>query len=137
MRHEKDNPIFDAAYLGPTKLYPAEHVDIVWNRAPNFLVRDVEVVLAPLKLREDPQNRERYTAWRKNWSAILGNSSADWMRPNGITPAEVFGVLLSCGFQDELELKHALREFSGIQECGWARDMLKGFPVVEDAPDQG
>jgi len=137
MRHEKNNPVFDPAYLGHTSQYPAEHVEILWNRAPNFKVRDVEVALVPRLVIAEPNRRARYTAWRKNWTANLGNSCTDWMRPNGVTPAEVFGVLLSCGFADTLEMKHALREFSGIEGCDWAGDMLKGFPVEEDAPDQG
>ncbi|MBB4265737.1 hypothetical protein [Roseospira visakhapatnamensis] len=137
MRYEKENPVFDPAYLGDTKLYPAEHVDIFWRRDENFLIRDVEVALAPRDALKNPEKQQRYSQWRKTWTANLGNSCADWMQPNGTTPAEVFGVLLSCGFADHLELKHALREFSSIQGCDWARDMLKGLPVEEDAPDRG
>ncbi|MQX38248.1 hypothetical protein [Roseospira navarrensis] len=135
MKHEKDNPLFDPAYLGPSGRYPAKHVEIFWNRTEDFKVRDVAVVLAPEKLRRDPEKGRLFGIWRKKWVGNLGNSSEDWMVPNGVTPAEVFGVLLSSGFPDTLELQVALREFSTIEECDWAREMLQGFPVEEDAPD--
>jgi len=137
MRNESTNPLFDHKFLGETSLYPARHVEILWNRGEHFRIRDVEVALAPIVALNDTAKSERYYAWRKKWASTMGNTSAEWMQPNGITPAEVFGVLLSCGFVDALEMKHAVREFSGIQECDWARDMLRGFPVEEDAPDQG
>jgi len=135
MRRQNENPLFDPAYLGKSGRYPARHVEILWNRAENFHVRDVEVALAPLALREDAARWDRYIGWRKSWGGSLGNASEDWMEPNGMTPAEVFGVLLNSGFVDGLELQVALREFSGIEECDWAREMLNGLPVEEDAPD--
>jgi hypothetical protein len=136
MRYQKDNPIFDPAYLGKNGRYPARHVDIFWNRADDFSVCDVAVILAPLdKRRRDPDAWARYKIWHKKWAASLGNSCDGWMEPEGTSPAEAFGVLLSCGFRDVLEMQTALREFSMIEECDWAREMLKGFPVEEDAPD--
>jgi len=135
MRHQKENPIFDPAYLGTSGRYPAKHVDIFWNRAPDFSVCDVAVILAPHEARKNAEKWQTYQIWRKKWCASLGNSCDGWMEPNGTSPAEAFGVLLSCGFRDTLELQTALREFSMIEECDWAREMLKGFPVEEDAPD--
>lgn len=135
MRKQNENPLFDSAYLGKSGGYPAKHVEIFWNRGENFLVKDVEVTLAPLEVQKDPKRRDRYVLWRKTWGAHLGNSGDDWMEPGGTTPTEVFGMLLSSGFVDTLETQVALREFSVIEECDWAREMLEGFPVEEDAPD--
>ncbi|KAA5605040.1 hypothetical protein F1188_13480 [Roseospira marina] len=136
MRHQTDNPVFDPAYLGTSGRYPARHVEICWNRSENFLVKDVEVVLVPADADKESTQWARFISWRKKWGGHLGNHSCDeWMEPTGVSPAEVFGVLLSSGFVDTLELQVALREFSAIEECDWAREMLNGFPVEEDAPD--
>ncbi|WP_299439051.1 hypothetical protein [uncultured Rhodospira sp.] len=135
MRRQNENPAFDPAYLGASGRYPSKHVEILWNRADNFLVRDVEVALVAPGTEEDRDTWDRYIAWRKHWAGHLGTTDEDWVDPGGMTPTQVFGTLLNSGFVDTLELQVALREFSAIEECAWAREMLEGFPVEEDAPD--
>jgi hypothetical protein len=49
------------------------------------------------------------------------------MQDGGYTPETIFGMLLAFGFETEVELENALKEFACIEECNWARLMLQGF----------
>jgi hypothetical protein len=113
--------------------YPAEHVDVFWNHGlvnGHYLIKDVEVVFAPKARASHPDLIERYVKHYKNWSHDYGNSMAGWLE-NDATPASVFGYMLRSGFLNAKELENALREFSHIVECNWAREMLSNFEDQE------
>jgi hypothetical protein len=44
-----------------------------------------------------------------------------------LTPEGVFAHLLYTGFASQTELRRAIEEFGHIEQCAWARKMLRGF----------
>lgn len=113
--------------------YPAQFVDVFWNRADDRRVRDLEVVFIPRGSDELPspsEDREfwsAYASYNKTWFADLGNCCSNWLTSKGLFPEGIFGQLLYSGFVNKAELRRALEEFGHIEECAWARDMLRGF----------
>ena len=135
MHLQNGNPAYKRfAHLLPQNgRYPARYVNIFWNRNDDRKVRDLEVVFIPrgsdelAAPGEDPGFWHAYAAYNKAWSEDLGNSCADWLKPDGKTPESLFRYLLEAGFADSSELRCAIEEFGSIEECSWARDMLRGF----------
>jgi hypothetical protein len=64
--------------------------------------------------------------YNRGWSHNCGNAISGWLE-NDATPASRFGDMLRSGFLNAKELENALREFSHIVECNWAREMLSNF----------
>jgi hypothetical protein len=104
-------------------------VDIFWNQDAGSKVKDVEVVfiLRDREITESEGDQRRFDVYIRNWDFNIGNSSTAWLQVPDATPEGVFGALLRVGFSSEAELPRALEEFAHIQECAWARKMLKGF----------
>lgn len=130
MRHEAQNPVLAPFkhLLSEKGRYPAEHVDIFWNRDDKGRVQDVEVVFIPREALRDTGLQAKYARYNNDrWSSDLGNSSSDWLGEGGYTPEDIFGHLLWQGFASGEETLSALQEFSHIEECDWARRMLRGF----------
>lgn len=76
----------------------------------------------PVMTRED--HRE-FAVLSNQFRCSEGNLSIEW--PNGdgsLNPNGLFLDLISIGFGNHDEFIRAVREFSRIRECGWARDML-------------
>lgn len=129
MRHEAQNPVLAPFrhLLSKKGRYPAKHVDIFWNRDGSGRVRDVEVVFIPREALRDNELQAQYSQFNKRWSSDLGNSTSEWLEKNGYTPEDIFGHLLQQRFSCQEETVSALQEFSHIEECDWARRMLRGF----------
>lgn len=141
MRTQHENPVYAPyRHLIPRPgLYPADHANIFWNTDDAGRVREVEVVFIPrggvIPLTpEGLKLWEAYAAYISRWSEDLGNSCDGWMQPDGLTPAQVFGHMLRLRFQDQEELVAALVEFTRIEGCDWARDMLSAFQDEEEMP---
>ena len=132
MRRQEQNPAYQryAHLLPKSGRYPVRYVDVFWN-LDHRKVHDVEVVFIPRRAAEGPNNdAEFWTAYRayiQRWDFDLGNSCGRWLRPNGLFPEGIFGHLLQYGFYDQTELGRALEEFAHIEECRWARRMLREF----------
>jgi hypothetical protein len=134
MRTQDQNPAYQryAHLLPESGLYPARYVDIFWNDT-NHKISDLEVVFIPRESgdlpnpSEDPNFWDKYAAYNNRWTYDLGNSCNDWLTSDGKTAESVFGYLLRAGFASEAELKGAIEEFAHIEECSWARAMLRGF----------
>jgi hypothetical protein len=131
VRTEAHNPAHRryAHFLPPSGLYPARHVDIFWNWDNEHKAKDVEVVFIPRDV-DLPKNEyygRQFDHYVMQWDFDLGNSCSDWLQDPLFTPEGVFGVLLRDGFSNETELQRALEEFARIEECEWARNMLRGF----------
>ncbi|MBA4013250.1 MAG: hypothetical protein C0481_15395 [Phenylobacterium sp.] len=131
MRTQNDNPAFQAyRHLLPASgRYPAKWVDIFSNTNDEMRYCDVEVVFIPrdADIEFDLQFWDAFADYNDRWIGDLGNSVAGWMEPHGLNPAKVFGLMLYNGFVDQNELDMALSEFSHIEECGWAREMVDGL----------
>jgi hypothetical protein len=130
MRYQGQNPVYlpFKKLLAPTGRYPAQHVDIFWNRDDTTgKVKDVEVVFVPRQALDDEELQDEYARYSERWESDLGNSTADWLQAGGDTPEDIFGYLLHYGFASEGETQRALEEFAHIEECEWARLMLQGF----------
>lgn len=99
---------------------------------------DVEVVFVPRQALRDRDLQRAYGAYNKQWRSDLGNSVAGWMSsgPDRMTPETVFGDLLRNQFKNQDELINALKEFSHIEECEWARDMYSSFNIDDDEDDE-
>jgi hypothetical protein len=91
----------------------------------------VEAVFAPKARANRSDLVERYVKYYKTWSCDYGNSVSGWLE-NDATPAGLFGDMLRSGFLNAKELENALREFSHIVECNWAREMLSNFEDREN-----
>jgi len=134
MRTQDQNPAYQRyAHLLPEGgLYPARYVDIFWN-CTNQKISDLEVVFIPRGSDElpspsdDPDFWNRYKSYNNRWTSDLGNSCGDWLTTGGQTAESIFGYLLRAGFTSDAELKGAFEEFGHIEECSWARAMLRGF----------
>ena len=111
--------------------YPAKYVDVFWNREDDGRVKDVEVVFIPRREVGDDDKANsfwrEYATYNDRWESDLGNSCSDWLQPGGQTPEGIFGYLLGSGFSSPKELERALEEFAHIDECAWAREMLKYY----------
>lgn len=131
MKHESQNPVYPhfKHLLSHTGRYPAEHVDIFWNLTDDDpeRVRDVEVVFFPREALHDEELKAKYDHYNRRWESDLGNSTPEWLEPGGYTPEDIFGHLLHYGFASDAETRGALEEFAHIEECEWARSMLRGF----------
>jgi hypothetical protein len=135
MRTQDQNPAYErfGHLLPETGLYPARFVDIFWDRDDDYKIEHVEVVFIPRGSNElrsvanDKDFWQIYADYNRGWDSDLGNSSDDWLKNNGLTPESIFGQMLESGFSNKAELKQALDEFAHIEECNWARLMLKGF----------
>jgi hypothetical protein len=133
MHTQNQNPAYQRfAHLLPENgRYPARYIDIFWNRRADRKVYDVEVVFIPrgpaelLVLGEDREFWNAYATYNMRWSQDLGNSCNNWLEPDGDTPESIFGHLLVAGFVNETELRRAVEEFGSIEECSWAREMLR------------
>jgi hypothetical protein len=131
MKNAHSNPLMKpfSNMLAEDGKYLAEHVDTFWNierKDGNLLVKDVETVFAPKERTKHPDLLNQYWNYYKRWSCDLGNSCDGWMEGE-LTPAIIFGDMLRSGFLNQNELVSALKEFSHIVECNWAREMLSGF----------
>jgi hypothetical protein len=121
MKHESKNPVYSRFkhLLTRAGRYPAEHVDIFWNLTDNYEVKDVEAVFVPSEALRDDKLKAEYVRYNKRWESHLPVEDS--------TPEEIFGHLLHHGFASEAETRSALEEFAHIEECDWARLMLRGF----------
>lgn len=133
MRNQNENPLYlKFKHLLPESgLYPAQWVVICWNEDEDRKVKDVEVVLIPRGKSIEQYPDGLINAWsayfNARWSKDLGNSLLGWMEPRGLTPGDVFGMLLKSGFSSKEEAKRAVEEFAGIAEAEWARQVLRGL----------
>ena len=135
MHTQNQNPAYQrfAHLLPKSGRYPARYIDIFWNRRDDRKVHDVEVVFIPRgsdelpAVSEDPELWSAYAAYDQPWSADLGNSCANWLKPDGDTPESIFGHLLVGGFVNERELRRAIEEFGSIEECSWVGEMLRRY----------
>jgi hypothetical protein len=131
MKHESQNPLYARFkhLLSHADRYPAEHVDIFWNLtgddAPR--VKDVEVVFVPREALSDDELKAEYVRYNRQWGSDLGNSTQHWLEEGGYTPEGVFEHLLHYGFASEADTRRALEEFAHIEECEWARLILRGL----------
>jgi hypothetical protein len=131
LKNAYSNPLIEPFrnMLAEDGKYPAKHVDVFWNQETvngHSLIKDVEVVFAPKASASDPDLWNRYRRYNKIWSCDYGNSISVWLEDDA-TPAGLFGDMLRSGFLNAKELENALREFSHIVECNWAREMLSNF----------
>ena len=134
MRTEGQNPAYHhyRHLLAKSGRYPARYVDVFWNVAHDK-VCEVEVVFIPRGPAGEPEpGKEFWAAFRAyihRWAFDCGNSggSGRWLKRNGLFPDGIFGHLLEWGFVDQTELHRALEEFAHIEECRWARRMLREF----------
>ena len=134
MRSQDHNPMYQhySHLLAKSRRYYAKHVDIFWNVDESGKVREVEVVFIPR--RDIPKHREdggvwaEYRRYNKRWRCDLGNSCSDWLQPGEMSPESIFGHFLQIGFANYQELLRAVEEFGHIEECEWARKMLRGLP---------
>lgn len=130
MRNQESNPLIEEFQhlLSDDGRYPEQHVDIFWNKAEGSRrIKDVEVVFAPREALKDSKTQIKYSEYNHGWTHDLGNSLSGWLSAGSYTPAGIFGRFLHEGFETEAELLRALEEFSHIEECEWARQMLSGF----------
>ena len=93
-------------------LIPWQHAMVLWDAERGTSVRNVRIVRHPARERY-PQTFSDGACW------------ADWGCSNR-RPADVFGALLAQGFANHSELRRALREFSQVSGCGWAKHILEG-----------
>jgi hypothetical protein len=129
MKLRSQNPVYPRFkhLLSSNGRYPAKHVDIFWNRDDDQRITDVEVVFIPRAALRDEELQAEYAQYNKRWTSDLGNSTEHWLEEHGYTPEDIFGHLLRHGFRSEKVTQVALREFAHIEECEWARLMLRGF----------
>jgi hypothetical protein len=135
MKSQESNPAYQrfSHHLSPTGRYPAAYVDVFWNKDSSYKIKDVEVIFIPRGAHDLPRRPDgeefwnAYSRYNKRWRSDLGNSCRGWLEDDGLTPESIFGMLLEHGFSNNDELERALEEFAHIEECNWARAMLKGF----------
>lgn len=130
MHNQNQNPAYIRFKntLPSSGRYPAKHVDIFWNvDSRTHKIKEVEVVFIPRDKLSDEIFQAEYSAYNKKWKSDLGNSTLNWLEDGGYTPEDIFGHLLNSGFASASDLELALEEFSNIEECAWARRMLRGF----------
>ena len=129
MQRQSQNPVYTQfEHLLPSSgRYPAKHIDIFWNLDSDGKVTDTEVVFVPREALRDKELQAKYAEFNEQWASDLGNSLADWLKEDGLTPEGIFGHLLHHGFASEGALGNTLKEFAHIEESEWARRMLRGF----------
>ncbi len=72
----------------------------------------------------DVRVRDRYDPCEERL-CVSGAHSAGWKRARGANPEALFGAMLLChGFTTPEEARIALLQFSRIDGCQWARNML-------------
>jgi hypothetical protein len=131
MRRQGQNPAYQryAHLLPKSGRYPARDADIFWNLDVNQKITDAEVVFIP----RDPKIVRSEEFWHlfgryiEKWVFDRGNSGCRWLLPGGNSPESTLGHMLRTGFSSETELQLALEEFGHIEECAWAREMLRGY----------
>jgi hypothetical protein len=108
--------------------YPVRDADIFWNLDANKKITDVEVVYIPRHLiKDDPDFWSLFSTYHRKWNFDRGNPGGYWLLPGGNSPETTFGALLWWGFSSKAELPRTLEEFGHIEECAWAREMLRGY----------
>lgn len=131
MKRENKNPAFHRFKneLPKSGLYPERDVDIFWNVNDDLKIIDVEVAYIPRRLLADPSDEfwNQWAMFDDQWISNMGNSLADWLGKEGDNPATIFGYMSYSGFDSKDVLEKTLEEFAHIEECQWARDMLRGF----------
>lgn len=140
MKTQNMNPAFQqfSNLLPASGLYPARFVQIFWDTDKEHRVENLEVVFVPRGAGVIPHRKDDPTFWQSygryigEWDCDLGNSVAGWMEPQGSTPATVWGQLILRGFASQDEMIDALEEFAYIEECEWARDMLRAFAHLRE-----
>jgi hypothetical protein len=124
MKTQNHNPAYRRfkGFLPSNGRYPANEAQAHWNRDKAGRVKDVEVVYWP-------QNRLPAVGADKDFYAECTTYTNQWemSAPVVETPESVFGWLVVDGFADNGQLKRALEEFAHIDECEWARKIVKGF----------
>lgn len=112
--------------LSPSGRCPKRYAEINWNLI-NMKVQDVQMVFYPIgsdKIPEqilEPVFQDAFDSYLAHWTCNL-HCDRETYGPEGI-----FGHLLSYGFLNKSELRAALKQFAEIEECDWARNMLRGF----------
>ena len=129
MKEESGNPIYPhfKHLLSQTGRYPATHVDIFWNITDEWTIKDAEVVFVPREALTDQNRQAEYAKYVRQWDENLGNCTEQWLKEDGYTPERIFGRFIDYGFASDTEIHRALKEFAHIEECEWARLMLRGF----------
>jgi hypothetical protein len=134
MKKESSNPVYPhfKHLLSQTGRYSARHIDIFWNLTDERAIKDVEVVFVPREALADQELRNKYKRYSSQWVANLGNCAEQWLKEDGYTPERIFGRFMHHRFASDAETRRALEEFAHVEECEWARLMLRGF---EDRPE--
>ena len=135
MKEESRNPVYPhfKHLLSQTGRYPARHIDIFWNLTDEWTIKDVEVVFVPREALADQELQTKYRRYNGQWVANLGNCVEQWLKEDGYTPEMIFGRFMHYGFASDAETRRALEEFAHVEECEWARLMLRGFEDRHDA----
>jgi hypothetical protein len=135
MKDESSNPVYPhfKHLLSQVGRYPARHIDIFLNLTDEWTIKDVEVVFVPREALADQELQTKFTRYNRQWVANLGNCTEQWLKEDGYTPERIFGRFLHHRFASDAETRRALQEFGHIEECEWARLMLRGFEDRYDA----
>jgi hypothetical protein len=118
----------EAEQLAPSGRYYAADVDIFWNaNEVSGEVCDVKVVFASKAARRSRAFQADLLTYTRQWTFNLGNCLIGWMTAGGMSPEFVFGHHLALGFVSREQMRSAVAEFAGIEECGWAREFTRGL----------
>ncbi len=104
---------------------PAKHAEIFWNQAePIGLATDMVVVDRRLRF---PLGQKLASITMDQYRNSRGAMEADWCGGEDpqASPEGVFAAYWLDRCQDRAAIKQALVEFAKIEECAWARTMLK------------
>jgi hypothetical protein len=110
--------------IEPEELIPAKHAEIFWNRdrTSDRLAPNEEVLVLDRRTRF--RDGRCVSNPRHLWSSY-GAMCSDWMKGDPYyTPEALFARAWLDRKPSPAALRAALREFSKIRECDWARRAL-------------
>ncbi len=124
MRMQEENPFYQRyrCKLPANGRYPAQDTTIFFNRDNDKKIRDLEVVFKPSYAAgpaHDPEIWNRYATYNQKWESELSIGDfdqSDFISSDGLQE-----------FASQIEIERALEEFSHVDECGWARKIIKKF----------